>query len=303
MTYEQLLLQLAHDKPELVVLTAENRAVIRGLPHALGERFVDVGICEQTMIGAAAGLALRGRLPVVHALATFLLLRAYEFIRTDVGIGRLPVKLVGYVPGFLSSANGPTHQAVEDVALMRGIPGMQVFCPADREELVRGLPAFIESGAPCYVRYHDGTPAVTHAAEPFEIGRAEVLSRGTDVALLSYGLLVGQVARARELLEEQGLSVRLVNLRSLEPVDEQVLLAAARETRLVVTIEDHFLRGGLYSILAELLLANRLTATVLPIALEQRWFRPALLPDVLRVEGFTAEQIANRVLQKARAVL
>src|SRR5271166_5824977 len=105
MNYEQTLLALAEANPALVVMTAENRAAIRNLPAPLGPRFIDVGICEQTLIGAAAGLALRGRIPVCHALATFLTLRAFEFIRTDVGIGGLPVKLVGGVPGFLSDGN------------------------------------------------------------------------------------------------------------------------------------------------------------------------------------------------------
>src|SRR5436305_13855158 len=127
MTYEELLEEIAAEDERLVVMTAENRAAIRNLPSKLGNRFIDVGICEQTMVGAAAGLALRGRTPVAHALATFITLRAFEFIRSDVGIGNLPVKLVGGVPGFLSDANGPTHQAVEDIALMRGIPNMQVF--------------------------------------------------------------------------------------------------------------------------------------------------------------------------------
>lgn len=127
-TYEQALVALAAERDDVVVMTAENRAHVRGLPEALGPRFVDVGICEQTMVGAAAGLALRGRTPIVHALATFLTLRAFEFIRTDVGIPGLPVKLVGFVPGLLSEANGPTHQAIDDVAVMRAIPGVQVFC-------------------------------------------------------------------------------------------------------------------------------------------------------------------------------
>src|SRR5271167_29004 len=135
-SYEDALATLADNDRRIVVMTAENRAAIRGLPQRLGDRFIDVGICEQTMIGAAAGLALRGRVPICHALATFLVLRAYEFVRTDVGIGRLPVKLVGGVPGFLSDGNGPTHQAIEDIALMRGIPNMQILCPADEEELV-----------------------------------------------------------------------------------------------------------------------------------------------------------------------
>src|SRR5215467_4668113 len=124
MTYEETLEKICAVNENVVVMTAENRAAIRNLPPKLGPRFIDVGIAEQTMIGAAAGLALRGRIPVVHALATFLTLRAFEFVRTDVGIGHLPVKLVGGVPGFLSEANGPTHQAIDDIAVMRAIPGM-----------------------------------------------------------------------------------------------------------------------------------------------------------------------------------
>src|SRR5262245_6660851 len=135
-SYEQQLSALAMANEDVIVMTAENRAAIRSLPAAIGPRFVDVGICEQTMIGMAAGLALRGRVPVVHALAAFLTMRAFEFIRTDVGIGHLPVKLIGGVPGFLSEANGPTHQAIEDIGLMRLIPQMQIVCPADEEELM-----------------------------------------------------------------------------------------------------------------------------------------------------------------------
>src|SRR5579883_2560436 len=175
MTYEETLKAIAEKNPNVVVMTAENRAAIRGLPAKLGPRFIDVGICEQTMIGAAAGLALRGRLPVAHALATFLTMRAFEFIRTDVGLPALPVKLVGGVPGFLSEANGPTHQAIEDVALMRAIPHVQIVCPADEVELAAAMPAVIDSPEPCYVRFNAVKPAVEHRA-PFELGRAEILS-------------------------------------------------------------------------------------------------------------------------------
>jgi transketolase len=295
MTYEQTLLRLAEANPAVVVMTAENRAAIRNVPRKLGPRFVDVGICEQTMIGAAAGLALRGRVPVCHALATFLTLRAFEFIRTDVGIGRLPVKLVGAVPGFLSDGNGPTHQAVEDVAILRGIPGMQVFAPADEEDLVAMLPAIVASEAPAYVRYCATPSAVEHRGD-FAIGRAETLSEGNDVTLLTYGFLLREAVKARAILEARGVGVRLVNLRSLKPIDERALLRAARETRLVVTIEDHFVTGGLFSILSETLTRAGLACKVHPIALEERWFQPGRLDDVLAHEGFTGERIAERVL-------
>jgi transketolase len=295
MSYESTLAELAEEDDRVIVMTAENRAAIRSLPASLGSRFVDVGICEQTMIGMAAGLALRGRIPVVHALAAFLTMRAFEFIRTDVGIGRLPVKLVGGVPGFLSEANGPTHQAIEDISLMRGIPGMQVVCPADEEELLLALPKIVASPQPCYVRYNAQKPVVSHA--PFHFGVAEPITDGEDVAILTYGFLLNHAFRAVEILQSKGLSVRLVNLRSLKPIDENVIVDAATSTGLVVTLEDHFVTGALYSITSEVLVRRGIRAVVVPLALEERWFRPGLLDDVLRHEGFSADKIADRVLQ------
>jgi transketolase len=228
MTYENLLKATAEQDPNLMVLTAENRAVIRGLPPVLGGRFIDFGIAEQTMIGAAAGLALRGRTPVAHALATFLIFRAYEFVRDDVCIPGLPVKLVGGVPGFLSDGNGPTHQAIEDVALMRGLPNMQVFTPSDEVELLQGMPKVLASGKPCYIRYC-GVPAVVEH-QPFELGKAEVLSEGKDVTLLTYGFMLRETVAAKKVLESKGVSVRLVNLRMPKPADEQAIVEAVKAT-------------------------------------------------------------------------
>jgi transketolase len=298
-TYEQVLREAAAADKNIVVMTAENRVAIRNLPRELGRRFIDVGIAEQTMVGAAAGLALRGRKPVVHALATFLTMRAFEFIRTDVGIGNLPVKLVGGVPGFLSDGNGPTHQALEDIALMRGIPHMQVFSPADGEDMVIGLPSILGSGSPCYIRYNALPAPVRHAPE-FSPGKAEVLAEGNDVAILVHGFLLREVMRALPVLREKGLSVRVLNMRMLQPVDEDEILRAAKETGIVVTVEDHFLTGGLATIVAEVLDRHRTAAHHLPIALDARWFTPGLLDDVLTTEGFTGPQIAQRILEAHR---
>lgn len=296
MTYEQILEELVAADERVVVMTAENRAAIRNLPAKIGNRFIDVGICEMTMIGAAAGLALRGRIPVTHALATFITLRPFEFVRTDLGIPNLPVKLVGGVPGFLSEANGPTHQAIEDVALMRGIPNMNVFCPADARDLEIGLRDVILSDSPFYIRYAANAAAVKHDPE-FRIGKAETIAEGSDITLMTYGFMLRETLKAREILEREGHSVRLLNMRTLKPVDTGAILRAAAETRLIVTVEDHFLTGGLYSILAETFLRHRVAANVIPFALEERWFRPALLDDVLEHEGFTGRQIAESILK------
>lgn len=294
MTYEELLTDTALADDQIIVMTAENRALVRNLPGILGKRFIDTGITEQTMIGAAAGLALRGRTPIVHALAAFLTMRAFEFVRTDLGIADLPVKLSGFIPGLLSDANGPTHQAIEDISIMRGIPNMTVFAPADEDDLIKMLPEIWASEDPAYTRIN--TRKTTYHHKLFEMGKAEVVSVGTDVTILTYGLLFEQGLIALEILKNEGLSVGLVNMRSLKPVDEEAILEAAESSKLLVTLEDHFLTGGLYSIVAEVLLKHKATANVLPMALNEKWFRPALLPDVLQHEGFTGKQIAERIL-------
>ncbi len=297
MNYETLLHNLLERDERYLVLTAENRAAIRNLPAKIGNRFIDVGIAEQTMIGAAAGLALRGRVPITHALAAFLTMRAFEFIRTDVGISGLPVKLVGGVAGFLSEANGPTHQAIEDVSIMRGIPPMGVFCPADEEDMLIGLEQILESSQPFYIRYTNLPPAVTHSRD-FAISEAELISEGSDVCILVYGTLLREAISAASILAEHGISTRILNMRTLKPIDSDAILGSVNWCELTVTLEDHFLIGGLYSIVAEVLLKHKITADVLPIALENRWFKPALLPDVLEYEGFTGRAIAMKIIHE-----
>jgi transketolase len=267
------------------------------LPNQIGDRFIDTGITEQTLIGVSAGLALRGRIPVSHALACFLTMRAFEFIRTDVGIADLPVKLIGGFAGFLSEANGPTHQAIEDVSIMRGIPNVNVFCPADEQDMMIGLKKVLESPKPFYIRYNNLPPVYEHS-ESFEIGKAEVVSEGKDVTILVYGVLFKQAMEAKEILEAKGKSVGLINLRTLKPIDEEALLKAAANSKLLVTLEDHFITGGLFTILAEIFLRNKVMCDVLPIALNDKWFKPALMKDVLEYEGFTGEKIAANILDR-----
>jgi transketolase len=295
MTYADIVLDLINKDDRYMIMTSENRAAFRNLPSLIKNNFIDTGITEQTQIGMAAGLALRGRIPIVHALATFITMRAFEFIRTDVGIGNLPVKIVGAVPGFLSDGNGPTHQAIEDVSIMRGIPNVNVFCPADEDDMLKGLPAVFKSPAPFYIRYNNTNPVIEHSE--FELGKAEVFGVGKDVAILVYGFLFGQAFKAKDILESKGISVRLINIRTPKPIDEETILKAVDDCKLIVTIEDHFITGGLYTILAEVLLRNRKTANVLPFALMNKWFKPALLDDVLEYEGFTGKQIAEKIIE------
>jgi transketolase len=294
MTYEELLEKLILQDDRIVIVTAENRAALRNIPQKIGNKFIDTGITEQTMVGVSAGLALRGRIPIAHALATFLTMRAFEFIRSDVGIGNLPVKLVGGFPGFLSEANGPTHQAIEDVSIMRGIPNVNVFCPADEEDMLICLPKVIEDPSPFYIRFPNFQSKIKHS-EDFDIGKAEVLSSGDDITIFVYGILFKQAFEAKEYLKEKGYSVGLVNLRTVKPIDEEIILNVAKKSNLIVTIEDHFLIGGLYSIIGEIFLKHGIMCDIFPIALKSKWFKPLLLKDVLKYEGFTGKQIAQRI--------
>ena len=298
--YEDLLAEAVAADERVIIMTAENRAPVRGLPPKIGKRFLDVGITEQTMIGMAAGMALRGRVVVAHALATFIVFRPYEFIRNDLCIPNLPVKLVGWVPGILSDANGPTHQAIEDVSVMRGLPNMKVFAPASIEELMVGFPHILADMSPWYMRYNPRPAAWTPA--PFEIGKAEVVSEGSDIGILTYGALAKEAHEAMMILRAEGRSVHFVNVRTPKPIDEAAIVRAATSTRLLVTIEDHFVTGGLATITAEVLLKHRVRANHLAVGFDGRWFTPTLLGPALEAEGMTGPQLAHRIRAALAAI-
>lgn len=295
MTYEELLEKMIGEDDRIMVMTAENRAMLRNIPDRIPNNFVDVGISEQSLVGSAAGFALRGRVPVVHALAAFLTMRAFEFARTDIGQPSFPAKLVGFVPGFLSNANGFTHQAVEDVGLMAGIPNFCVFCPSDDTELLEALPAIIKDPRPFYIRYYDGHSSIEHTT-PFEIGKAEILHEGDDVAIITYGFLVGEAQLAAELLAERGVNARVINLRTVKPMDEQAVLAAARETKMLVSLEDHFEHNGLYSMLCRLFIENGIAPKIMPYGLKDRWFKPGRMEEVLKYEKFRGTDITENII-------
>ena len=298
--YEKLLLDTASRDERLVVITAENRGHLRTVPPMLGDRFIDVGIAEQTMIGMAGGMAVRGRVVVAHALAAFLTMRAFEFIRDDVAMVNAPVILVGMVPGVLSDGNGPTHQAIEDVSIMRGLPNMGVFCPCDEREFVDGMRVLLDSGHPWYVRYLN-TPDLQIDQKPFEPGKAITLRGASlhhaNVTILTYGFLTRQCIEAADALRDDDMHVRVVHMRTLKPVDSEAILSAARSSELVVTVEDHFLTGGLSSIVAETLMQYGQSVPVLSIGLPT-WFAPGRLTEVLEAARLNSDAIAYRIRER-----
>ena len=193
-----------------------------------------------------------------------------------------------------SEANGPTHQAIEDIALMSGIPQMGVFCPADEDDLLIGLESILKSPQPFYIRYTNAPRVVKHNTQ-FSIGTAEMFGEHGDITIITYGALLQQAFAAAEILSTKGISVSIVNVRCLKPIDEEALLIASQRATLVVTLEDHFLRGGLYSSLCEILVRHSAHANILPIGFDERWFTPALLADVLKHEGLDGRSIAQRI--------
>lgn len=294
MNYEEKLIELSKYNNNLIVLTSENRASIRNFPKIVPNQFLDTGINEQSLIGIAAGMAIRGRLPIVHALAAFLTMRSFEFIRTDIGYPNLNVKLVGNFAGFLSTANGPTHQAIEDISLMRGIPNMNIYCPADEDDLIKGFESIVNYNRPFYVRFNDRKSLVEHSE--FALGKAEIFGDGDDVALLTYGTLFSEAYQAHEELINRGFHSRLLNLRSLKPIDQLEIKKAIKECKTIVVIEDHFRIGGLSSILAEILMNNKLSADVLTFSLENKFFKPLKLEEAINYEGFSTDQLVNRII-------
>ncbi len=297
--YEILLRDRCAIDPRLMVLTAENRGHMRNVPPVLGDRFVDVGIAEQTMLGMAAGLASRGRVVIVHALAAFLTLRAFEFIRDDVAIANLPVIMVGMVPGVLSDGNGPTHQAIDDVGLMRGLPNVGVFAPADEEEFVEGMAELLDNPRPCYVRYV-ASPTAYRREERTSLQRGVIISDEReccpDVAILTYGAMLSHAIEAAQIIEQSGASVRLVHIPMLDPLDESVIVEALYDAVITVVVEDHLIGSGLYSAVCEIAVRFRIAAAIHPIGLTT-WFPAGRLQQVLRVTGLDAVSIASRVAE------
>ncbi|MCX7833975.1 MAG: transketolase [Ignavibacteria bacterium] len=297
MTYEETLLNIIKSDDRFLIMTSENRASIRNLPDKVGKRFIDTGISEMTQIGMAAGLAKRGKIPITHALSAFLTMRAFEFIRTDIGFPALPVKLVGGFPGLLSEANGATHQALEDISLMRGIPNLNVFCPADDNDLEICLEHILQSPSPYYIRFNNRKAEYEHSKE-FKEGQAEIINDVNYVTILTYGTLFTESLKAKELIERTGIKTGLINFRTLKPIDENIIIRSIKQSRLTVIIEDHFSTGGLFTITAETALKNNITGKVLNISFPNRWFKPALFNDILKYEKLTPEDIKKRVLKE-----
>jgi transketolase len=228
------------------------------------DRLINVGIAEQNMVGVAAGLANGGLLPFVCAAGPFLTGRALEQIKADIVYSNFPVVLCGMSPGMSYGELGPTHHSIEDLAWMRAIGSLTVIVPADPAETRAAMRWAVLAQRPCYMRIgRYKVPAVSPEGVQFAPGRAVTLREGHDVALVAIGTMVSRALQAADLLAAQGIAARVINAASVKPLDEPTLLAAARETRGIVTVEEAIVRGSLGSAVAELLVQHHPVPMVL----------------------------------------
>ncbi|MEI8173107.1 MAG: transketolase C-terminal domain-containing protein [Deltaproteobacteria bacterium] len=249
--FSEVLYEMGKDDPRIYIVVADISPAgpMEKFRKEFPERFINVGVAEQSMIGICAGLALKGMRPFAYTIATFALYRPYEIIRDDLGYQNLPVTIVGIGGGVIYSTLGGTHYAQEDIAIAGSIPNMTILAPCDPEE-TRAATLYAgkrDTGGPVYLRLGKaGEPNITaDAHDPFHFGKVRYLKKGEDIAILSYGVIMGMARTVSERLTEKGLSVSLISCHTLKPLDREGIAEILCRHRKVVVIEEHVPQGGL----------------------------------------------------------
>lgn len=270
------------------------------------QRFVEVGVAEQNLATVAAGMALAGKIPFISSFATFSPGRNWEQIRTTICYNNVPVKIVGSHAGISVGPDGATHQALEDIAIMRSLPNMIVLSPADSIEAKKATIAMAQVAKPCYMRLsREKVPVVTTKQSPFKIGKAEVFydpsasSGRADVAVIATGLMVYRALLAAKELELRKISVRVINCHTIKPLDKGVVLKAAKECGAIVTAEEHQVAGGLGGAVAEFL-AQNLPVPLKIIGIEDRFGESGESNELLEKFGLTKEAIMKAITRVLR---
>ncbi len=297
--YGKALAELAGKDPDLVVLDADlsGSTMSKDFAAAAPDRFFDMGIAEANMVGVAAGLAACGKKPFVNSFAMFAAGRAWEQVRNSVAYPGLNVKVVGSHGGLSVGEDGATHQCIEDLAIMRAIPGMTVLCPCDGNEMRAAVQALVDYNGPAYLRLGRlAVETVTDSLEGyhFEIGKGVLLRDGSDVTVVAVGMMVQSALQAAAILEEEGISVRVIDMHTVKPLDGEILLAAAKETGVIVTSEEANIVGGLGGAVSEYL-STHCPVPVIRHGVEDEFGRSGAAQKVLDAYGLNAEGIAAKV--------
>lgn len=297
--FGETLVELGSENPDMVVLDADLANSVRTdlFDQAYPERFFEMGIAEQNMVGAAAGMAHTGLIPWLSTFVVFLSHRAIDQIRMLVAQTNANVKIAGAYSGLLAGRTGKSHQDIQDLAIFRAMPGLTVLAPADDIECRAMMRWATEHKGPVYLRLtRDPIPTVFPADYRFEPGKPCVLCRGRDVALVSTGSETGRVLEAARLLREKGIEATVVHVGTIKPLDEQALVAAIGEVPLVVTAEEHTVLAGLGGLVAEVL-STHSPRRVVRIGVNDEFGESAPNDYLLDHHGLSAEKVAQRVME------
>lgn len=295
--YGAALIELVDEGRDVVALDADLAASTTTAKFAAAypERFFNVGVAEQNMVGIAAGLAASGKIAYTGSFAVFATGRAFDQIRNTVCYGNLNVKICPTHAGLTVGADGASHQALEDIALMRVLPNMRVVVPADLWEARASIKAAAAIDGPVFVRLGRASVPVIHdESYVFTLGKADVLERGSDATILACGVMVDQALQARQLLAAEGIDAEIVNVSTVKPLDVETIVASAQKTGRVVTCEEHTIQGGLGGAVAEVLSENHPTP-MRRVGVADRFGTSGAADELLAAYGLTAADIVKAV--------
>lgn len=296
-SYGKALVELGKEHEDLVVLDADLALATKTclFRDEFPDRHIDCGIAEANMISVAAGIATTGVVPFASSFAMFAAGRAFEQIRNSVGYPHLNVKIAATHAGISVGEDGATHQCNEDIALMRTIPGMVVINPSDDVEAGAAVKAAYEYNGPVYLRFGRlAVPVIHDENYKFEMGKAEVLQKGRDVTIMATGLCVSQALDAAKQLEADGIAAEVINVHTIKPLDEETLIASAKKTGRVVTVEEHSVIGGLGSAVSDLM-AKTLYAKVMKIGIQDTYGESGPALELIKKYGLDADSIYTKV--------
>ena len=297
-SYGEALAELADKYDDLVVLDADLAAATKTgiFKKKCPERFIDCGIAEANMMGVAAGLATTGKKVFASSFAMFAAGRAYEIVRNTIGYPHINVKIGATHAGISVGEDGATHQCNEDIALMRTIPGMTIINPADDVEARAAVEAAIEIDGPVYLRFGRLAVPVFNDKDTykFEVGKGVQLKDGKDATIVATGLMVNEARMAADMLEAEGISVRVINIHTIKPLDKEIICKAAKETGVIVTAEEHSVIGGLGSAVAEAV-TECCPVPVVKVGVNDVYGHSGPAVDLLKEFGLSAENIVEKV--------
>ena len=289
------LLKAGQANPNVVAMTADLKGSLKmdAFAAEFPERFIQCGIAEANMVGAAAGLAITGKIPFIGSFAEFVTGRVYDQIRQEVAYGNTNVKIASSHAGITLGEDGATHQTMEDLALMRALPGMVVLNPCDFNQTMQATIAAAQYEGPVYLRFgRPSVPNFTDENEPFVIGKAIVLNEGTDVTLIATGHTVWESLQAAEALEAEGIKAEVIDIATIKPLDEKAIIASAKKTGCVVVAEEHNMAGGLGEAVAGVL-ARELPTPVVFVNGEDKFGQSGTPSALMAAYGLDAPHIAE----------